>query len=358
MIQEVHAPEGVLDFRSDTVTRPTPGMLQAMCSAPVGDDVLGDDPSVLALQSRVAELLGKEDALFVPSGTMSNLIGVMLHCDRGDEFICEAGCHIFNYEQSGYAQIGGIAVQTLLGERGVLQAEQLAGIARPENDHQVRTKLICLENTHNRGGGSITPLSAIRAIEMVAREQGLAMHLDGARLWNAAAATGVAVHEWASSFDTVSVCFSKGLGAPVGSALAGPAPLIRRARRLRKVLGGGMRQSGLLAAAASYALEQHRERLVLDHSAAKTLATALAEIPGIQLNPAHVETNIVIFQITQPGMTAQQLVQDLRRNGVWMLAVGPSYVRAVTHLDVSAENALTAGTIVRDVLEEWRKKVS
>ncbi len=250
-------PERVLDFRSDTVTRPTPGMRAAMAAAEVGDDVFGDDPSVLRLQSRAAELLGKEAALFVPSGTMANLIAVRLHCRPGDEMICEAGCHIYNYEQGGYAQINNVAVQPVAGESGVMRLEQLTGLARPDNPHFVRTRLVTIENTHNRGGGRIQPYDTVEAICGWARQNGLRSHLDGARLLNAVAATGIAAPRWTRHFDSVSLCFSKGLGAPVGSVLAGPRDLVADGLRHRKVFGGGMRQSGVLAAAALYALDHH-----------------------------------------------------------------------------------------------------
>ena len=253
--------EKLIDLRSDTVTRPTPGMRAAMAEADVGDDVFGEDPTVAALEDRVAALLGKERAIFVPSGTMSNQIGLRLHCSPGDELICEADCHIYNYEQAGYAQFSGLAVRPVAGEEAILRREQLEGLIRGENDHLPRTRLLCLENTHNRGAGRVLPYDGVVDICDWAHAIGLATHLDGARLWNAAVATGIPPADWAQHFDTVSVCFSKGLGAPVGSALAGHARLIKLARRHRKLLGGGMRQAGVLAAAALYALEHHVDRL-------------------------------------------------------------------------------------------------
>lgn len=337
-----------LDFRSDTVTRPTPAMRQAMAAAEVGDDVFGDDPSVHRLERRVAELLGKETAVFVPSGTMSNLIGVLAHCGRGDEFLCEAGCHIYNYEQSGYAQVGAVAARPVEGRFGALTRAQLDPLVRPDNDHQVRTRLVCLENTHNRGGGSIFPYEQLADVCRWARGRGLATHLDGARLWNAAAATRIPLDQWAGHFDTVSVCFSKGLGAPVGSALAGPDDLIRKARRLRKVVGGGMRQAGVLAAAALYAVDHHRDRLTEDHAHAHALADAVRSCPGLALRPEP-ETNIVIFEVDPALGTAAQLVERLAAQGLWMLAVGPQAVRAVTHLDLSNDDVDEACRIVREV---------
>ncbi|GAB6164864.1 low-specificity L-threonine aldolase [Thermostilla marina] len=326
----------IVDLRSDTLTRPTAAMREAMARAEVGDDVFGEDPTVNRLQEKVAELLGKEAAIFVPSGTMSNLIGVLLHCARGDELICETGCHIYNYEQGGYAQIGGIAARTVTGQNGVLTVDQLEGLIRPENDHMVRTRLVCLENTHNRGGGTIQPYENVEAICAWAREHDLKTHLDGARLWNAAVATGIPPREWARHFDTVSVCFSKGLGAPVGSCLTGPAADIARARRWRKVLGGGMRQAGILAAAALYAVENHIERLAEDHANARRLGEAIAAVDGLRLIGERVETNIVIFEVSPSLGTAPQFVARLADCGVLALPVANDRVRLVTHLDVSA----------------------
>src|SRR5437763_6808574 len=245
----------VIDLRSDTVTRPTPAMRAAMNTAPVGDDVFGDDPTVSRLEEVVAERLGKEAAVFVPSGTMSNQIAVKTHTRPGDELLCDANCHIYCYEAGGPAVLSGVTCRTIDGDFGILDLSQLEDKIRPDDQHCVRTRLVCLENTHNRGGGRVYPIEKIEAISQWARRHGLAMHLDGARLWNAIVATGIPAREWARHFDTVSVCFSKGLGAPVGSALVGPRDLMHRARRVRKLYGGGMRQVGVLAAAALYALE-------------------------------------------------------------------------------------------------------
>jgi len=324
-----------IDLRSDTVTHPTAAMRQAMAEAEVGDDVIERDPTCEALQRRVAEILGMEEALFMPSGTMSNQIGLRLHCKPGDEFLCEAGCHIYNYEQGAFAQLSGLVARTVEGQAGVLSVDQLRGLIRPENDHLVRTRLVCLENTHNRGAGKIQPYDQLVAICQWAREHGLRTHLDGARLWNAAAATGISEAQWARHFDTVSVCFSKGLGAPVGSALAGPRELIREARRHRKLLGGGMRQAGVLAAAALYALEHHRQRLVEDHAHAQLLAEAVRQAEGLSLWPSDVETNIVIMRVDPLLGTAAQFVAELKTQGVLALAISPQQVRLVTHLDVT-----------------------
>ena len=325
----------VLDFRSDTVTRPTPAMRAAMSQAEVGDDVFGEDPTVNRLQRRVAELLGKEEALFVPSGTMSNLLGVSVHCQPGDELLCEASCHIYYYEGGGYARIAGVAPRPIPGQHGVLRLEQFQETVRPDNVHFPRTRLVCLENTHNRGGGSIQPYDQVEAICAWAHQQGLRAHLDGARLLNAAVATGIEARRWAAHFDTVSICFSKGLGCPVGSALAASSALIGEARRIRKVLGGGMRQAGVLAAAALYALEHHVDRLADDHAHARRLAEGVRQIAGLRLDPEVVETNILYFQVDPALGTAAEFSRRLKECGLLINATAPTRLRAVTHLDVN-----------------------
>lgn len=324
-----------LDFRSDTVTRPTGEMRDAMARAVVGDDVFGEDPTVHKLQDKLAELLGKEAALYVPSGTMSNQIGVRVHCQPGDEIICDVGCHIYNYEQGGVAQLSGLATRTIDGTFGVMELEQLDGLIRPDDPHCVRTRLLCLENTHNRGGGKVYPYETVERVCNWARAHGLATHLDGARLFNAVAATGIHAHRWAMHFDTVSICFSKGLGAPVGSALAGPKELIRKAQRHRKLFGGGMRQAGILAAGALYALEHHLERLKEDHANAQRLAAGIRRIDGLELWPPQVDTNIVIFRVDGRIGTAAELSSRLEQRGLLINDIGPRALRAVTHLDVS-----------------------
>lgn len=329
-------PDQVLDFRSDTVTRPSAGMRAAMAAAEVGDDVFGDDPTIHRLQARVAELLGKEAALFVPSGTMSNLIAIRLHCRPGDEMICEAGCHLYHYEQGGYAQINQVAVRTVQGDSGVMRADQLAELIRPSNAHFVRTRLVTIENTHNRGGGRIQPYETVEAICRWAGQNGLRTHLDGARLWNAVVATGIAAPRWTQHFDTVSVCFSKGLGAPVGSALAGPRDLLAEGLRHRKVLGGGMRQSGILAAAALYALEHNIERLAEDHANARRLAVGIGQIDQLEVCSEAIDTNMVFFRVSDRWGGAAEFSAALQRRGLLMNATGPTTIRAVTHLDVTA----------------------
>lgn len=343
-----------LDFRSDTVTRPTPGMIEAMANAEVGDDVFGDDPSVHRLQKRLAEILGKEASLFVPSGTMSNQIGIRVHCRPGDEILCEAGCHLFNNEQGGYAQLSGVAVRPIPGTRGVMELDQLVDLIRPDDPHLARTRLVCLENTHNRGGGRVLPYENVEAICNWAHENGLATHLDGARLFNAVVATGIEAARWAEQFDTVSVCFSKGLGAPVGSALAGPGDLIAEAVRHRKVLGGGMRQAGFLAAAALYALERHVDRLAEDHANAQRLAEGIREIGLLRLEPDTFDTNIVYFHVDPAWGTAQQWVAAIKERGLLMVASQRTVVRAVAHLDVSVEDVDQAIVIMKAVARSKR----
>ncbi len=341
-------PEMQLDFRSDTITRPTPEMRAAMAEAEVGDDVFGEDPTVNRLQDRVAEVLGKEAAVYVPSGTMSNLAGVRLHCRPGDEMICEANCHIYFYEQAGYAQLNGVAARPVHGEHGLIRPEQLEGLVHPPDAHFVRTRLVCLENTHNRGGGRIQPYETVEAICRWAHENGLKTHLDGARLWNAVAATGIEAPRWAQHFDSVSVCFSKGLGAPVGSALAASRELIDEAVRHRKVLGGGMRQAGVIAAGALYALEHHRDRLVEDHANATRLAAAIKGIDRLELQGGMPDTNLLFFRVDPALGTAAEFAASLQQRGLLVLATGPATIRMVTHLDVSADDVDRAIELLRE----------
>ncbi len=339
----------MIDLRSDTVTKPTAAMRQAMAEADVGDDVIDVDPTVDRLQSLTAEILGKEAAIFMPSGTMTNQVAVRIHCKPGDELLCEAGCHIFHYEQGAFAQLSGIVARTLDGDSGVLRPEQFIGQIRPENEHLVRTRLVCLENTHNRGAGRIQPYPDVEAICQWAHGHHLRCHLDGARLFNAVAASGTEAADWAQHFDTVSVCFSKGLGAPVGSALAGSAELIQEARRHRKLFGGGMRQAGIIAAGALHALQYHRDRLHEDHANAQIIAEAVRRGEGLTLRPDTVDTNIVIFEVDPALGTAGQFAAALKQHGVWMLGVGGALVRAVTHLDVSHRDAVAAASIIPQV---------
>ena len=343
-------PEAIIDLRSDTVTRPTPAMRAAMQAAEVGDDVFHEDPTVNRLEERVAALLGKEAALFVPSGTMSNQICVKTHTQPGDELLCDASCHIYNFEAGGPAVLSGVMCRTFEGDYGVLDVSQLSDQVRPDNDHLVRTRLVCLENTHNRGGGRVYPLEKIQAISAWTHAHGLALHLDGARLWNAVVASGTDARAWAAPFDTVSVCFSKGLGAPVGSALAGSHGFIARARRVRKLFGGGMRQAGVLAAAALYALDNHVARLAADHRNAQVVAQAIADAPGLRLDPPDVETNLIWFEVDPDRGTAAAVAAVLKAHGVLVHVAGPHTLRACTHLDVSAAQATRAAEVVRQAL--------
>lgn len=331
-------PKPLIDLRSDTVTRPTPAMRAAMAGADVGDDVLAEDPTVNELQRRTAELLGKEAALFVPSGTMANQIAVGVHALPGDELLCDATSHVYVWEGGGIARLSGVTARALVGDNGLLSPEQLRDKVRPDDGHYVRTRLVSLENTHNRGGGRVHPIGQIAAISSWARGHGLAMHLDGARLFNAVVASGISAPEWTSHFDTVSVCFSKGLGAPVGSAIAGTAEMIRSAHRLRKVFGGGMRQAGIIAAAALHAIDHHIERLVDDHAHARILARAVQETDGLRLESGPVETNLVWIEVDPSFGTAHEITARLRAEGVLVSALGPQVIRACTHLDVSRDD--------------------
>lgn len=324
----------VIDLRSDTLTQPTPAMRRAMAGAEVGDDVFGEDPTVNRLQERVAELLGTEAALFMPSGTMSNQAAIRTHTEPGDEIMLDVSAHVSLYEAGAPAGLSGVMCQYLPGDRGRFTADHLRAAVRPRNSHFPPTKLVCVENTSNRGGGSVWPLEQVKSVANAAREHGFKLHLDGARLWNAAVATGVPEREYATLFDSISVCFSKGLGAPVGSALAGSREFIQRAHRFRKMFGGGMRQAGVLAAAALYAIENHRTRLHDDHANARRLAEGLAALPCVELDLGTVETNIVIFDVQ--GVTAADFAARLEQAGVRMLAIGAQRLRAVTHLHIAA----------------------
>jgi threonine aldolase len=331
-----HKTSRVIDLRSDTVTKPTPAMREAMAHAEVGDDVFGDDPTVKELESETASLLGKEASLFTTSGTMANQLAVRSHTEPGDEILVEANAHIYYYEGGGPAALSGVMCRCLDGKRGIFGGTDLEAALRPADPHFPHTRLVCVENTHNRGGGKIWSIEQTREVATAAGKHNLKLHLDGARLWNASAATGVAEREYAAHFDSVSVCFSKGLGAPVGSALAGSKALIDRARRFRKMMGGGMRQAGIIAAGALFALRNHRARLVQDHANANLLASGLAKIEGLDANPVEVETNIVRFRVKK--MSAEQLVEQLRDRGVLVLPVGRDTIRAVTSLMVCAED--------------------
>ncbi|TCJ19307.1 aminotransferase class I/II-fold pyridoxal phosphate-dependent enzyme [Flaviaesturariibacter flavus] len=325
----------IVDFRSDTVTKPTPAMLEAMMSAPVGDDVYGEDPTVNRLEALGAERFGMEAALFCPSGTMTNQIAIKVHTQPGDEVVCDQTAHVYQYEGGGIAFNAGASVRLLAGDRGRVTAEQVAAAVNPDDVHKPRTSLVCLENTSNRGGGSCYSMDEMKAIRSVCDEQGLILHLDGARLYNAIVANNEDPKDYGRTFHTVSLCLSKGLGAPVGSLLLGPADFIKRARRVRKVFGGGMRQAGFIAAGALYALENHVERLSQDHAHARTIAAALQNNPLVE-SVLPVETNIIIFNVAA-GKTAAQLVAQLKESGILAYAIAPQQVRLVLHLDISPE---------------------
>lgn len=341
-----------IDLRSDTATRPTPAMRAYMAAAEVGDDVSGEDPSINRLQEKIAGLLGKEAALYVPSGTMSNQIGVRLHCVPGDEIILEEGAHIYAYEQGGVAQLSGCATRTVKGEHGIFSLDQVRDLVRPDNAHYTRSRLLCIENTSNRGGGTIWPLERIEQLCDWAHGQGLATHLDGARLFNAVVATGISADRWAQHFDTVSVCFSKGLGAPVGSAICGSKKLIDKALRVRKVFGGGMRQGGIIASGALFALENHIDRLAEDHRNAACFADLIRDVDGINLDPPKIETNIVFFNVDPKLGTAAEFGGRLKKNGVLTNALGKQLIRAVTHLDVTTAEVERAAGILRETAAE------
>ncbi len=338
----------MIDLRSDTVTQPTPEMRRAMAEAEVGDDVLGDDPTVIELEKRTADVLGKQAAVYMPSGTMTNQVAIRAHTEPGDEILLEAAGHSYFYEAGGPSALSGVMCRLIRGRRGIFTAEQVRAALRPRNYHFPPTKLVCVENTHNRGGGSIWPIETIREVAAAAREAGLKTHLDGARLWNASVATGVAEREYARHFDSVSVCFSKGLGAPVGSALAATGEFIERARRFRKMFGGGMRQAGIIAAGAVYALAHQRDRLIEDHANAKALAEGICDLPGIELDVRDVETNIVLVRVT--SMPAADLAARLGVAGVGVLATGADTIRAVTNLMVSADDMAAAVEVFGTVL--------
>ena len=341
----------MIDLRSDTVTKPSPAMREAMARAPVGDDVYGEDPTVNRLQEMAAGLLGKTAAIFVPSGTMANQLSIRAQTQPGQEVIVESTAHIVRYEQGAAAALSGVQLHWVRGERGLITADQIETAIRPKDPHTIPTALICLENTHNSGGGSIYPLAAIDAIRSVAQRHGIPMHLDGARLFNAVVATGIPAADYARHFETVSVCLSKGLGAPVGSLIATSDPaLLDKLRRFRRMYGGAMRQAGIVAAAGIHALEHNITRLKEDHSHATHLAQILHHIPSVSLNPTHVETNIIVFEVKENGRSPAQLVAELKQAGVLINAIGGRRFRAVTHLDISAQDIEEAGRMFAAVL--------
>ena len=332
----------MIDLRSDTVTRPTKGMREAMAAAEVGDDVFGEDPSVRALEEEIAAITGKEAALFVPTGTMGNQLAIATQTRHGDEVVVGEGAHPVWFESGAGAALSGVQFQSA-GKGGLYTPEEMEAAIQPIVYWSPRTSLVCVENTHNRAGGRIWAQSAASSVAERARARGLAVHLDGARIWNASVATGVAVNELCAPFDTVSVCFSKGLGAPAGSAFCAPRRLVEEARRFRKMWGGAMRQWGILGAAARYALAHHRTRLGDDHENAKLFATRLADAKEVHVDPSVVETNIVNVDV---DVDASAVAKSARALGLAINATGPRRLRAVTHLDVSREDVERAAEIL------------
>ena len=341
----------VIDLRSDTVTVPTPGMRRAMYEAEVGDDVYGEDPTIHRLEEMAAEMLGKEAGLFVTSGTMGNLVSILTHTRPGNEIILESESHIVHYEVGGCAALGGVMVRTVPGEKGAINPEVLEAAIRGGDIHFPQTALISMENTHNRAGGVTVPLKNIKAIQEVAVKYGIPMHLDGARIFNAALALKIPAADLAEDFESVMFCLSKGLAAPVGSVIVGSRDWIEKARKWRKMLGGGMRQGGILAAAGIVALEEMVDRLREDHINAKRLAVGLAELPQVQVDPEAVETNMVLMDVGPSGKTGEEFVALLKEAGVLASAMGPTTLRLVTHKDISPADVEKALQIIGEILQ-------
>ena len=342
----------IVDLRSDTITKPTPAMRRAMADAEVGDDVFGDDPTVKRLEEMAADRLGKEAGLFVASGTMGNLVSLLAQCGRGDEVIVGDQAHTYVYEQGGMAALGGIHPRVLRNQPdGTLDLDEIvAAIRDPHNPHFPKSRLITVENTHNRCGGSPLTVEYMRSLGKLAREHGLLLHLDGARIFNAAIALGVDVKALVADADSLTFCLSKGLAAPVGSVVCGRRAFIAEARRARKVVGGAMRQVGVIAAAGIVALEQMVDRLAEDHAHARALAAGLADLPGISVEDVLVRTDIVYFNVTRTDMDAAQLAARLKEQGVWMLPLGPRRIRAVTNYHVTAADIEAALVAFRAIL--------
>lgn len=338
------------DFRSDTVTRPSAAMRAAVLEAEVGDDVLDGDPTVAALEAEAAAWLGKPRALFVPSGTMANQVALGAWTRPGDEIVCQRWAHVTTFEGGAAGFLHGVQSLTLGGRDGRMDPEEVREAIRPDFIHCPRTALVCMEQTHNVAGGVVVPLEEVSAISAVAREHGIPVHLDGARLANAVVASGVEAARWTEHADSVSLCLSKGLGAPVGSVVAGDEAFIERAMRVRKRLGGWMRQAGLLAAAARVALAQNVERLALDHAMARDVAERLGAIDGLAADPRAVDTNIAMVTVTREGMTAAQVAGALGDRGVLVMPMGPQVLRFVTHLDLSGDDVRRLEEAAREAL--------
>jgi threonine aldolase len=343
----------LIDLRSDTVTLPTPAMREAMYRAEVGDDVYGEDPTVNRLEEMAAERMGKESALFVVSGTMGNLVSLLTHCGRGEEVIMGDSAHTFVNEVGGVSALGGIPIRTVPNlPNGMLDPAQVEAAVRGPNIHYPRSRAIAMENTHNLCGGTVLTVAQMASIRDIARRHSLTLHLDGARIFNAAVALGIPASQIAAQADTVQFCFSKGLSAPVGSAICGSKTFIKEARRTRKIVGGGMRQAGVLAAAAIVALEQMVDRLAEDHQNARTLAEGLAEVDGLRVDLQWVQTNIIMFHLVRPGLTPDTVIAALAGQGVKVGMSGPMRFRAVTHYGITAADIQTALAVVRKVMKE------
>lgn len=328
----------MIDLRSDTFTLPSPEMREFMMKAEVGDDVFGEDPTVNNLQEIVANMTGKEAALFVCSGTQGNQVSINAHTQPGDEVICDYNSHIFNYESGGPSLLSGVQLHPVYGQNGHLNLDQISQVVRPVEDHFPQTKLICLENTHNRAGGTIYPLDEIKKISNFARENKFKMHLDGARLWNASIATGISLCDYASFFDSVSLCFSKGLGAPIGSIVAGTKEFINRSHYYRKAYGGGMRQVGIIASACIYAIKNNFERLNDDHENAGRLAEVLYNLAGFNVDVNNMKTNIVIAEVSKTGKSAFEIVEMIKKEGILAIPFSPIKIRFVTHIHINRKD--------------------
>jgi threonine aldolase len=340
-----------VDLRSDTVTKPSEEMRRAIADAEVGDDVFNDDPTVMRLEKMTAEMFGREAALFVPSGTMGNQVCLKTISHPGDEVICDEGAHIFNYEVAAAAALSGLLFHVIKGIRGVMTAAEIRALVRPLDIHSPRTRIVAIENTHNRAGGTIFPLEEMEAIRNLADERGLLVHLDGARIWNAHIATGIPLTEYGRLADTLSVCLSKGLGAPIGSMVVGDFEFVQEARRTRKMFGGGMRQVGIIAAAGIYALEHNLKRLSEDHENAWYLAETLSEIDGIYVDLDSVQTNIVVIDIAESGRQVSEVLGAFKEKGLLAVQFGATKIRCVTHLDVTREDCIDAIKIFHEVFE-------
>jgi len=341
----------MIDLRSDTVTKPTPEMIEAISKAEVGDDVFGEDPTVNELQNEVAGMFGKEAGLFVPTGVMSNQLAIKSQTDPGDEVIVEAECHIFHYETAAPSILSNVQLYTLTSNNGIITVESLIDAVRPPDYHMPRSRLLCLENTHNRYGGAVYPFDEMENLIAKARELNLRTHLDGARIWNASIASGISFKQYGDLFDTVSVCFSKGLGAPIGSMLLGDKETIAKAHRYRKVFGGGMRQVGVIAAAALYAIRKNIERMQEDHEKAKVFKEILSDIGDLEFLPKIMPSNMCIIDIRkQTGKPVDVILEELKKHSVLLTPSGHGQIRAVMHLDVTMEEVKTAAGIIRDIL--------